>query len=275
MTFRFPAHLLLCLALIALAPAMAKAQSSWTVSLTNKQANEFKSLTARPGNTAFAISPDGPYGFRYGASSKDVAGNDAIANCRAFLKPGRRDCILYAVNGRVVARPVVQTRKVKAVYKPIDGKAAPTVFGRANVSFIGNRKAALADLAALEANPAHRRKLSRDRVLESALLHRSFMNTQKRGFVIWFDKGHGEQLTSGNNGAIRLTFKDWVATRDGLVCMFDSVWDTGKPIGTRCLIMDRIEKGAADFVWPGSGHGTATVRKGQIIAGDARKGAVR
>lgn len=265
----------LCLAVFFLSTATATAQGTWAVTLTSKQAKELKELKSSKAHTAMAVSPDGPWGTRWGARSADAAGAEALGNCRAFLKKGLRDCVLYSVNGRVVADSVVKTRKVSAVYKPVDGKAAPGIFGRANVNFVGNVQAAEADMTALLANPAHRSNLRRDPTLEGMLRGRSFMNTKKRGFAIWFEKGRGAQYSASNNGTLKMYFGDWLATRDGLVCMFDSVWDSGKAVGTRCLVIHQINKGAADFSWPGSGHGTTTVRKGQIIAGDARRGAVR
>lgn len=251
--------------------ASLKAQETWQVELNRKQTKSLAKIAAKPGHKAFAVSPDGAHGFQWGASSSESASKDAVANCRGFMRAGQRDCILYSVNGRVVAEPVVATRRVSAVYKPVDGKSAPAIFGRANVNFSGNPAAALADFTALKASPAHANRLQHDPALERILMQRSFMNTQKRAFAIWFEQGRGDQYSVGNNGMLRLGFRRWVATPDGLVCMFDSVWSTGKTVGTRCLIIHSIASGAARFSW----HDMTTIYDGQIIAGDARRGAVR
>lgn len=258
------------------AQAQVQAQESWTVTLTRKQAGELQELKGKPSNTGFALSPDGAWGTRWGASSAKAAGDEALANCRAFLKKGRRDCILYTVNGQVVARPVESTRKVSAVYTPVNGKTAPSVFGRAPVNFSGNAPAAMADAKAMRADPAHASRLKRDPGLEQALMQRSFMNMEKRGFAIWFEKGRGEQHMVGNSGRLQLNFGRWIATPDGLVCMFDGAWaSTGKKVGARCLLIETIKNGIVRFAWLNAEYGAPSFRKGQIIAGDARRGAVR
>jgi hypothetical protein len=55
--------------------------------------------------------------------------------------------------------------------------------------------------------------------------------------------------------------------------MFDSAWiGTGKPVGTRCLILASINRGAVRFAWDGSAN---ALRNANLVAGDARLGAVR
>jgi hypothetical protein len=245
---------------------------SWKVALNKRQAKAFEETKAQPSITAFALSPDGAWGRAWDYDTKKAASARALAGCRGFLKPGRRDCILFAVDGVIVAEPVVKTRVVSKVYKPINGKTAPAFFGRAAVNFTGNKAAAVADYKALEKAPSHRGRLARDKKLEAALMKRSFMNTQHRAFAIWFEAGHGAQHSKANSGILRTDFGEWVATKDGLVCMFDSVSDSGKRYGTRCLIIHEIENGSARFSW--ADH-PGTKYKGQIIAGDARYGAAK
>ncbi len=70
---------------------------------------------------------------------------------------------------------------------------------------------------------------------------------------------------------LKLKFSDWRATSDGLVCMTGNVWNTGKQIADRCLIIEHIKDGVAQFFW----SGLKVKYQGQIIAGNALYGAVR
>ncbi len=264
--------LVLALHVGLLAPLPAAAES-WQVSLTRQQERGLaEALAARTPN-AFAVSPDGPWGWAYGYGSLEAATARALGNCRQHLRAGRRDCIVYAQNGRVVAPAVVETRRVQAVYAPVNGRTAPSVFGLADVSFQGNRAAAEAQLAALQADPSLRGRLRSDPALRRALTGRSLVSDQRNGFAIWFDGTGGEQHSKANSGILEMGFREWVATPEGLVCMFDSAWiGTGKPAGTRCLILASINRGAVRFAWDGSAN---ALRNANLVAGDARLGAVR
>ena len=255
------------------APRLALAASQdWVVELTRKQAKQLNKLQSQNRHTALAISPDGVWGATYGKISAEVAGDFALRYCQAFLKPGRRDCFVYAIDGKIVAPSVVKTSAVSVVYKPVNGVTAARFFGRVAVSFSGNRVRAIEDLKRLERDPAYRSRLVADRAFEAILTNRSFMSLDRKGFAIWLSPTDGEQHMSTNSGIIHNYFPDWLATKDGLICLFDAVWGTGKPLGTRCLIVDQISNGLIKFSW---GASIKTVRKAQIIAGDGRFGAAK
>ncbi len=78
------------------------AQSQWTVTLTSKQAAAYNDQKARNGNKAFAISPDGAWGYTFGMKNTQDAQKRAIANCRKYMRKKQRDCLLFATNGNQV-----------------------------------------------------------------------------------------------------------------------------------------------------------------------------
>jgi len=265
--------ILVGLVTVGFAPNVAKANTQdWVVKLTRQQAKQLNKLQSQNRHTALAISPEGAWGTSYGKISAEVARDHALRFCQAGLKPGRRDCLVYAVDGQVVVPAVVKTKVVSAVYKPVNGLTAAQYFGRVAVNFTGNRARAMDDLKRLEKDPAYRSRLVSDRGFEAILTNRSFMSMDRKAYAIWFSPEYGEQHASANNGIIFNYFPDWLATKDGLICMFDAVWGTGKPLGTRCLIVDQISNGLIKFSW---GASIKTVRKAQIIAGDARFGAAK
>lgn len=260
---------LLCIS--NLGASMAQSET-WTVKLTKEQAKKARETIGLDFTTAVAISPDGAWGRSWRARTLADEKERALGYCRAHLKPKRRDCFLYMVNGKVVAPKTVETRVVSVVYKPVDGKKAPAVLGRARVNFVGDKSAALADFKKFKTDSAHFKRLSRDRALEAALKRQSFMNTKKSGFAIWFESTGGQQHMAANGGKIlKMRFSDWRATSDGLVCMIGAVWSSGKAVENRCLIIESIKDGVADFYWAGKN----TRYQGQIIAGNALHGAVR
>jgi hypothetical protein len=266
---------LFAVVLMAIAPSglLAKDKAGqWTVTLTKKQNAALAEMNTNHSARAFAISPDGAWGRSWDNTTKKDISDRALSYCRAELRKGKRDCIVYSVNGKVVAPVVVTTKTVSQVYKPVNGNTAPKFFGRVPFNFTGDKSAAQADFAILKNSPAHRNALKRDKKLEAALTNASFMNKSSKGFAIWFEKGKGSQFSGSNNGILRLYFNRWLATPDGLVCMFDAEWSTGKRVGTRCLVLENVSNGIAKFFWAGSSANRFT---GQIVAGDARRGAAR
>ncbi|MEQ9694470.1 hypothetical protein [Shimia sp. SDUM112013] len=163
------------------------APNSWTVVLTGKQNAAFQAQKSVKKHTGFAISPDGAWGQSHGFASADAAAARAMSFCRSYMRKGQRDCILFAVNGKVVAPAVVQTKTVQALYKPIDAKAAPSVFGYAPGSFKGNKSAARAEYKALEKNPALRNTMVRDAAFELMLTNRTLMVNENSAFLVWFE----------------------------------------------------------------------------------------
>lgn len=259
---------------LPIAPDPVAAQSeTWTVELSSKQKRGLRKMRKNPGITAFAISPEGHWGYSYGRSTEDAAEKLAMQYCQANLKPGYRDCFVYEVNGRVIAPSVVKTTRVREVYRPLNGLVAPSYFGVAKVNFTGNRARALADYKAFEKNANHRSNLKPDPKLLRALTGRTYMLAKDAAFAIWFDKPwasqHSEKTNSRDDGIYKLDFPSWVATKDGLVCLFDG---NGGRAGSRCLIIDYIKNGKGRHSWGNAPH---VVNEGYVIAGDARRGSAR
>jgi len=252
----------ICMMLMA---QMLSAQEAWTVTLTAKQAKALAEIAVEDDVTAFAISPDGAWGRSWGVNNAKNAGARAMNFCQSELRPGRRDCILYEVAGKRVAPAVVQTRKVSVVYKPLNGRKAVEVFGRVDFDFQGDNKAAR---ALIKSGPQRRGDLSEDKRLRGILQGRSIMSPKTKGFAVTFEEVYAEQQAASNSGILKAYYDSWTVTSEGLVCMFDGYWATsGKPIGTRCLILNSAEDGLVRMAW-GSRPGTS--QKMQLIAGDAR-----
>jgi hypothetical protein len=251
--------------LIALVAApVAVAQDMWTVALTARQATALAGIAGQDDVTAFAISPDGAWGRAWGVNTAENAGARAMNYCQAQLRPGKRDCVLYEVAGRRVAAAVVQTRKVSKVYKPLNGRTAAEVFGRVTFDFKGNNTAARAQLATA---PQRRGALPEDATLRAVLTDRSLMSVKTKGYALTFEDKIAEHSAEGQSGMLKAVYSSWTVTPEGLVCLFDGYWSTGKPLGTRCLILNSAAKGLVDMSW---GYRPKTSQKMQLIAGDAR-----
>ncbi|MEM6373859.1 MAG: hypothetical protein AAF727_13915 [Pseudomonadota bacterium] len=249
---------------------LAHAQEAWSVVLTKKQAEAFAEAEKRQPGTAFAVSPDGAWGWSTGFSSAELAGKRAVQFCRAFLRKRKRDCALYAVNGQRVAPATVQLRRVADVYVPLNGRKAGAILGRAAFQFQGNRAAARAQLAAA---PATRAQMREDSALRGALIGRTIMTTQTRGFAVTLEEQSADHAAGTQNGIIKRRFDSWGVTPEGLLCMFNGRWDgTGAPVGRVCLILNAIGNGLVDLSWDQTPNAS---RKGQLIAGDARYAAVK
>lgn len=256
----------LCVCLLASA---GTAQEAWKVQLTSKQAKAHAELAGQSGITAFAISPDGAWGRSYGFKDADLAAKRALSFCHSELRPRKRDCLLFEVAGKRVAPQTVQTRQVSAVYKPLNGRKAAAVIGRAALDFRGNKAGAMAQLATA---PKGAGDLVQDKLLRAGLKNRTLMTTQAKGFAIWLGDTYAEHLASANSGVLSVEFDSWVVTSEGLLCMFNGFWDSGKPLGTKCALLNSIGNGLVDLSWDGSPNAS---RKGQLIAGDARFGAAK
>lgn len=258
---------------LALLPSVAVSEP-WQVALSAKQHKSYTEWQGLAAPSAFAISPDGAWGFSFGFPSDKAAQDAAMGWCQERLRPGRRDCVMFGVNGRQVVPAVIETRKVSQVYTPVDGRKAAAFYGLAGLDFAGNRAAALAQLTQVNAGTDPSTAFGRDRKVEELLTGRSLALAQRGGFALWFDGGGwAEQASRANSGTLVQVFPQWMATREGLVCLFGGYWkSTGKKVGTNCLILNGIARGQVDFSWGASSN---VRRKGYLIAGDARRGAAR
>ena len=248
-----------------LAPVVGAAQESWTVQLTKKQATALAEMAGKESVTAFAISPDGAWGRSWGVNNAENAAARALNYCQAELRPKKRDCFVYEVAGKRVAPAVVQTRRVSIVYKPLNGRTAAKLFGRVAFDFQGNSAAAQAQIATA---PKRRGDLKEDAGLRAKLVGRSIMSLNPKGFAVTFEETFAEHSAMANSGILKIFYDSWTVTPEGLVCMFDGFWpSSGKPVGTRCLILNSAAQGLANMSW---GDRPKTSQKMQLIAGDAR-----
>lgn len=248
----------------------AVAQENWAVTLTSKQAKGVQEASAGRSHVAVAISPDGPWGWSEGMKSEAAAKLRALQFCRGFMDKGDRDCILYLVNGKVVAPAVVQTRRVSEVYKPLNYKRAASVFGISPLNFDGNLSQARAVVSSAQANP---KSLRQDKTLRAALQGRTLMKPTGRPFAIWLGQDEASQVIKGDSGIITAWYPSWVVSADGVVCMLDGRWkSTGKRVGNKCFILGAAKRGKTAIYWESSANAKRDVI---LIAGDARYGAVR
>lgn len=266
---RLIAGLFVLISVLSMATA-GVGQEAWTVTLTSKQSKQLAGLAAEDSITAFAISPDGPWGRSWGYDSKAQAELNAMRYCRENLRRRDRDCLIYQSDGQRVVPDVVQTRRVSEVYKPLNGRKAASVFGRVAFSFQGDAGAARAQLATA---PTRRADLTEDRALRKVLTGRTLMTTKAKGFAVTFEDVWAEHSASANSGIITVFFDSWTVTSSGLVCMFDGYWEsTRKPVGTRCMVLNAAGNGLVDMSWDNRPNASV---KGQLIAGDARFAAVK
>jgi len=250
---------------LMLVSGAAMAQDQWTVALTKKQAKALAELASEPDVTAFAISPDGAWGRSWGVNNAENAGARALNFCQGELRPGKRDCILYAVAGKRVAPQVVETRKVSKVYRPVNGRQAAALFGRVDFDFQGNVGAAKAQIATSPQSPADLRE---DKALRSVLKNRSIMSPKPKGYAVIFEDVYAEQIAMANSGVLKTYFDSWTVTAEGLVCMFGGRWaSSGKSRGTVCLVLHDATDGAVTMAW---GTKPGARQKMQLIAGDVR-----
>ena len=257
---------------MAVSASWAAAQP-WTVTLNKKQARDFADMQTKPRHTALAVSPDGAWGVTYGKRDAKTAERFAMQYCRGFLKPGRRDCVIYSVNGKVVAPAQVTVPKVSKVYSPVDGKGAAAFFGLRAVQYNGRPSDARAVLKQAGNDVRQLARRPKDTALERAFSGASFAQATRGGTVIWFGPREVETFVAANKQILKIFWSDWFTTQDGLVCLTGGRWaSTGKGAPDNCLIIERIENGNLTYAWmetPGKRQ------KGYVVAGDARFGAAR
>ena len=261
-----------CIGLIGIGDTAQAQTASWKVQMTSKQAKAYKDFASYDGNRAFAISPDGAWGFTYGKRSKAQAETQAMAHCRKHMRNRQRDCLLFDVNGTRLLPDVTQTYKVAALYVPVDAKGAAAVFGLAGGQFKGNKAQAKAAYKSFGKGRMPRAALASDPALTSLLKGRSLMTKKSRATTIWFGDPGATQLVRGVSTIASNQSKAWIAASSGLVCLFDGVWDSGKIIGDRCLFIESIANGQVRFSGASS---WAQSNKAQLVAGDASYAAVR
>ena len=220
-----------------------------------------------------AISPDSAWGRTWDYVSLEEAKTNALGFCRENLRRGQRDCVIFSIDGKVAVTPVIQTKVVSQVYKPVHGKKAAAFFGLRAVNFQGNRANATAQWKAIKANPNALNNMPANADLARQLLGSSIALNSAGGFSIAFTRYGARQGSKANRGALYENYANWTITQDGLLCMWQGYWESsGKSLGTKCLIIESIKAGKISFAW---GNSQRTLRKGLIIAGDAGRGAAK
>lgn len=79
--------------------SVTEANMNWTPAATRDYNGQYKQDA---NNKSFALSPDGAYGVAFGYANSDEATSAALRQCRADLKPGQLDCVVFDVNGSIV-----------------------------------------------------------------------------------------------------------------------------------------------------------------------------
>ena len=64
-----------------------------------------------PGHKALAVSPDGPWGWGYGANSVEIVVHRALNNCQSNIKPNFRPCSIYDVDDAITIKILDKKRK--------------------------------------------------------------------------------------------------------------------------------------------------------------------
>jgi len=258
------------LAVLVMTVPSVQAQDNWNVTLTSRQAEGLNTASRGRKNFAMAISPDGPWGWSEGMRSAKAAEIRALQFCRGFMRKGQRDCLVYMVNGKRTLAQTVKTRRVAAVYKPLNAKLATSVIGLSDLRFAGQLDAARALLDQGVNTPE---SLKQDRKLRAALLGRSIMLTTRYNPTFFFDETGASRSMKSNNGILKINYSSWIVTSEGLICMMNGRWSTtGKPVGTSCLVLGPATGGKTEIYEP---RNPKSKRKAIVIAGDARYGAVR
>ena len=75
--------------------------------------NDYQETYVNDGNNkAFAVSPDGAYAAAHSFPSTDLAVASALLNCNARVQPGQLECLVFDINGTVVARTPFLLRRL-------------------------------------------------------------------------------------------------------------------------------------------------------------------
>lgn len=266
----------LCSALLIFwTPFSAFAEAElWAVELSKKQARKLPDVLGYERHSAFAISPDGAWGTSWNYETDGEAKQGALQRCRQRLKIGKRDCFIYVVNGQVVAKPVVSVTRIQEIYKPLHRNRAAAFFGVADITFYGDRQKALLQLEDAKSGIDVSLRYGRDKYVEGLFVGKTLMSNKSKGFGIWFDNGWAEQHYSANSGTLKKAIPQWMATKEGLLCMYGAYWrSTNKPSGgAGCLIVNSIKNGVVNFSWSNSSN---TERRGHLIAGNGLVTSIR
>ncbi|SMX43217.1 hypothetical protein [Actibacterium lipolyticum] len=251
-----------------LAPLSLKAEP-WTVTLNNEQTKVLSELGARSGITALAISPDGAWGTAWGWNTMAKSTAQALSNCREHVKMGKRDCVVYASNGKRILPDTIDIKRVQQRYKAINGKKAASFFGLAPIEFTGSRNEALQEFEFTKSDGQAWRTIPKSRALKRQLTGRGLVSAGKDGWAIFLTEDHAFH----DSKVGRSKFEQWAISENGLLCMFFGKYENGKSRSTACMVIDEISRGEMRYNWAANGDNRA--RRGFIVAGDPGKNSVK
>ncbi|SPF77676.1 hypothetical protein [Pseudoprimorskyibacter insulae] len=245
--------------------ATAEEMIQWTPKLTRDGQKGYAAAMEKPKNYAFALNNKSAWGSGWNFDTAEGARDRALKGCRKWVKPGQADCVVYMLNGEVVAGEQVTTKKITKRYKAISGKQAAAFFGLRDVSFAVNRSAAVAEYEKFQATGKYP---ANDQSLTKLLMGNSITSTANGGYAIVFDdKGVLWANKAGSNNILAVQFRQWLVTKNGLFCMFDGAFtSTGKKVGSRCVAISSIGGGKVE--WQGLSY-DGKPKTSFLVAGDA------
>lgn len=253
-------------ALFVQAPsAHAQEMIQWVPKISREGKGGYEKVMAKPKNFAFALNNKLAWGSSWNYDSVDAAKERALKSCRKWVKPGQADCVVYMVNGEVVAGDQVTSKKITKRYKAVSGKQAAAFFGLRTMTFDGNRAAAVAEYEAFQATGAYPKN---DKSLSKQLMGSSVTSTENGGYAIVFDdNGVLWANKAGPKNILAVRYRQWLLTKNGLLCMFDGAFtSTGKKVGSRCVAISSISGGKVQ--WQGVSY-DGEPKTSFLVAGDA------
>lgn len=217
----------------------------WNVVLSKGQNQALVELESESGNKSFAISPDGPWGRAWGNKSASQSEKEALAFCREHVRKGQRDCVIHSTNGKNKLAASIDVTRVTQRYKARHGQNAAKFFGLAAIDFQGSRQEALKEFELTQNDGQAWRSIPKDRKLEQQLTERGLISVGKDGWALFLDKVEARHYAKGSPS----TFKEWVVSKNGLLCMYFGEFDNGRKRGDVCMLIDSISRGEMRYSW--------------------------
>lgn len=236
--------------------------------LTAHQKRRAVELLGRPGHRAMAVSRSGPWGYRYGANTRDEAIQDAQKNCSQHVRKGKYLCEILIIDNDMDMAALDNPRRATQAYRLYNAKSAVEFFGIRVGSYTGNVELAKQNYQRIK-QQGSLSGIKRDEKLRKILTETSMV--LNRQHILRFGRTQFIFLAKANSGNLRSSAPTWKALEGGLVCSENERWDTGKPIGGRCIIVHSIENGKARVSWAESRSATMRV----VVNGDATVAAAR
>lgn len=253
----------------ATAEPASQAQIRQAKQLTANQKRKAVELLSKPGHKAMAVSRSGPWGYRYGVATRDMAVQGALENCNAHVRKGKYLCEIILVNNDLDLAPLDSPRRATQAYRMYDAKSAVEFFGIRSGSYTGNFELAKRNFAQIK-EQGSLSSIKKDKKLQRLLTGTSVIWNRKQ--VLLFSPAGFASIYKAQSGDLASYALSWKALEGGLVCTENERWaTTGKPIGTRCFIIHAIDNGKARVSWAESNSTSTRV----VVEGDASIGRAR